>query len=88
MRKRMLMLAALAAMAFAAALANDADAAAPAGALARHIGAETFTPIRKANCFGFGGWLCRPGWHHLPAVGMPLRALLIANRSATVTSPT
>ena len=65
MRKRMLMFAALAAMAFAATLADKADATAPAGALARHIGAETFTPIRKANCFGFGGWWCRPGWHRI-----------------------
>jgi hypothetical protein len=55
----MLMLAALAAMAFAATLADRADA------LAMRIGAETFTPIRKANCFGFGGWWCRPGWHRI-----------------------
>ena len=65
MRKLMLAasFAVLAAIAFAATLAGKADAA--AGAVRMHIGAETFTPIQKANCYGFGDWWCRPGWHRI-----------------------
>jgi hypothetical protein len=65
LRKRMLMLAGLTAMAFAAALAAKADAAAAASTVRMQIGVETFTPIQKANCYGFGGWWCRPGWHRI-----------------------
>ena len=65
MRKLILILAGLAAIAFAAALAGKAVAAAATGAVTMQINAETFTPIQKANCYGFGGWWCRPGWHRI-----------------------
>ncbi len=65
MRKRMQLLATLAAMAFVGLLVWKADAAASASAARMHASAENFSPIQNATCYGFGGWWCRPGWHRI-----------------------
>jgi len=67
MRKLVLTLAALAALAFIGSPSMDANAQATRGAAALKSAAKNFTPIEKvekAACFGFWG-RCRPGWHEV-----------------------